>query len=182
MNSKTYSVRISNENDNQAIEDYAAKHGIPLSTAIARMLAAGLKSLSGKPVNTFAVIDPQATAFNIAAGEIRELARVLRHCVPALRRPRPLLEAERLPWEATIKKAETAFDSVKPAMTALKRAGKMEFYFLDLEYAKAEKIYAHAVADSKPVTATVFGALLGKPFKPTTSNKEEIKQTPATAA
>lgn len=65
MNSKTYSVRISEESVNEAIAAYAAKHGIPLSTAVARMLAEGLKSLSGKPVNTFAVIDPQATAFNI---------------------------------------------------------------------------------------------------------------------
>lgn len=108
---------------------------------------------------------------------------MLRHCVPALRRPRPLPEAERLPWEATIKKAETAFDAVKPAMAALKRAGKMEFYLLlDIDIKRAEDIYADGVARKLPTIMAVFGALLGKPLKPETAKEETLRSSTRASA
>jgi hypothetical protein len=176
MNSKTYSVRVSDDLLNEEIAAYAATHGVAESTAFVRLCIEGRNARTGKPITRFAVSDPQAEKhYNLALGQLRELSRTLRRCITALRVPRPLTVEEQVVWAAEKKQAADAFAAVHTAINALKHAGRLEVLLHGVKSANLESLYRQGIDKGIRSLVVVFGALLGKPL--VAANPETVPTT-----
>lgn len=164
MATKNYCVRLNDEALINEVSAYAETHGVPESVALARLLAEGRNARLGKPIVRFAALDPHASVqYSLALGELRDLHRVLKHCVAALKLPRPLVEKERATWEAEKKQATDAFAAVKPKIDALSRAGHLELLLNDYSVKDLEKHYKTCCEQRISSLVVILGTLLGKP-------------------